>query len=166
MTGTPHLLQVVASPRGERSESRRVSDVVVRRFVELHPATVVDVLDLWDDLTPVFDPSFVDAKMAVIFGQDRQGQAAEAWSHIEAAARRLLAADHLIIATPVWNGGVPWILKRWIDTVTQPGLLCPSERRARSRHLATSSSTLNGLCQVVVPPVVRPRTHRRPRRGR
>lgn len=33
----------------------------------------------------------------------------------------LLRADLLVIATPVWNFGVPWRLKQWIDAVAQPG---------------------------------------------
>ena len=28
----------------------------------------------------------------------------------------------MLAAVPMWNGGIPWALKLFIDTVTQPGL--------------------------------------------
>ena len=33
----------------------------------------------------------------------------------------LLACDLLVIATPVWNFGIPSALKAWIDLVLRPG---------------------------------------------
>jgi FMN-dependent NADH-azoreductase len=35
---------------------------------------------------------------------------------------RLRAADRVVIATPMWNLGVPYKLKHYIDLVTNPGL--------------------------------------------
>lgn len=139
VTAGPRLLHVVASPRAERSESRRVSDALVARFAELHPDSEVDVLNLWHEPTNDFDASFVDAKMAVIAGRETEGPAATAWTKIEGEARRLLAADRVVITAPVWNGGVPWILKRWIDTITQPGLLFRFDPATGYHGLASAS---------------------------
>lgn len=37
-------------------------------------------------------------------------------------AERLRSADGVLIATPMWNFGIPYKLKHWIDLITQPGL--------------------------------------------
>ena len=34
---------------------------------------------------------------------------------------RLRDADAVLIATPMWNFGIPYKLKHWIDLITQPG---------------------------------------------
>ena len=39
------------------------------------------------------------------------------------AFERFDRADLYVIGAPMWNGGVPWVLKRYLDTITQPGLL-------------------------------------------
>lgn len=117
------VLQVLSSPRRGDSESGRVADALVERYAEMHPGAEVDRLDLWAEPLPAFDGTAVTAKMAVIGGGRPPSEARAAWDAVEAAARRLLAADRVVLAAPVWNGGVPWVLKHWIDTVTQPGLL-------------------------------------------
>ena len=37
-------------------------------------------------------------------------------------ADRVRAADTLLFAVSMWNGGIPWSLKLFIDIVTQPGV--------------------------------------------
>jgi FMN-dependent NADH-azoreductase len=32
-------------------------------------------------------------------------------------------ADEYLFTVPMWNAGVPWVLKHLIDTITQPGLV-------------------------------------------
>lgn len=31
------------------------------------------------------------------------------------------AADAYLFAVPMWNSGIPYVLKQWIDVITQPG---------------------------------------------
>ncbi len=100
------VLVVLSSPRRSGSESRRVAGALLDRYVELHPGVEVDRLDLWAEPLPVFDGTAVAAKMAVIGGGRPPSSARTAWDAVEAAARRLLAADRIVVALPVWNGGV------------------------------------------------------------
>ena len=37
--------------------------------------------------------------------------------------RRFDAADRYLFSVPMWNAGVPYILKQFIDVVSQPGLV-------------------------------------------
>jgi FMN-dependent NADH-azoreductase len=44
----------------------------------------------------------------------------EAWAVLEPLLAELLAADVILISTPMYNFGVPAALKAWIDQVTFP----------------------------------------------
>ena len=35
--------------------------------------------------------------------------------------KRFAAADVYVLNTPLWNNGIPYVLKQYIDLVTQPG---------------------------------------------
>lgn len=38
-------------------------------------------------------------------------------------ARRITSADHSHFAVPMWNGGIPYRLKHYIDIIHQPGVM-------------------------------------------
>ena len=46
-----------------------------------------------------------------------------AWDEIVTIATRFISADHYLFAIPMWNGGIPYRLKQYIDIIHQPGLL-------------------------------------------
>jgi FMN-dependent NADH-azoreductase len=60
--------------------------------------------------------------MAVIGGEEPRDAAADAWREVLALGERVAAADALVLAAPMWNATVPWTLKLFIDTLTQPGV--------------------------------------------
>jgi len=39
------------------------------------------------------------------------------------AGHQFTAADAYLFSVPMWNAGVPYVLKQWIDIITQPGML-------------------------------------------
>src|SRR3981189_330758 len=45
-----------------------------------------------------------------------------AWDAVEALATEFKSADKILISVLMWNFGVPYILKHYIDVITQPGL--------------------------------------------
>jgi FMN-dependent NADH-azoreductase len=60
--------------------------------------------------------------MAVIAGRPVPPHAAADWAQVQHVAARVQAADTLVFAVPMWNGGIPWALKLFVDIVTQPGI--------------------------------------------
>ena len=117
------LLHISASPRGERSKSLRIARTFLATFRDTHPDVEVEELDLWDGTLPAFGPDAAAAKMAIFAGEEPQGAAAEAWAAATATFRRFDAADLYLFSVPMWNHGVPYILKQFIDVVSQPGLV-------------------------------------------
>jgi FMN-dependent NADH-azoreductase len=117
------LLYIKASPRGADSKSSAVADAYLAALRERLPDLVVDALDLVQEKIPDFDGDKVAAKMAVIAGQSNEGRQKTAWDEIAAVANRFIAADRYLLAVPMWNGGIPYRLKQYIDVIHQPGLL-------------------------------------------
>jgi FMN-dependent NADH-azoreductase len=117
-----HLLHISASPRGQASESLLLADAYL---AELANRTELEVehWDLWDGSLPEFGPDAAGAKMAVFAGQEPTGAQAEAWERAVATFRRLDAADAYLFSVPMWNGGIPYVLKQLIDVVSQPGMV-------------------------------------------
>jgi FMN-dependent NADH-azoreductase len=88
-----------------------------------NPDLHVDTLELWDTDLPVFDGDKVAAKMNVIAGQEQNDVQKTAWDQVVEIANRFISADRYLIASPMWNGGIPYRLKHYIDLIHQPGLL-------------------------------------------
>ena len=117
------LLYVVGSPRKEKSESSAIADAYVAEFRDARLNAVVDVLDLWSEGLPAFDGDQAAAKMTAFSGQQLEGVEASAWEAVTAAFERFSSADSYLFTVPMWNGGIPWMLKLYIDILTQPGMV-------------------------------------------
>ncbi|HUN35039.1 MAG TPA: NAD(P)H-dependent oxidoreductase, partial [Trebonia sp.] len=50
---------------------------------------------------------------------EQQGE----WDAARAVFDRFAAADAYLFSVPMWNAGVPYVLKQWIDIISQPGWL-------------------------------------------
>lgn len=117
------LLFIKASPRGTESKSNALAEAYLDVLKQSHSGLAIDVLDLAKDRIPDFDGNKVAAKMAVLAGDRPSGAAKTAWDEITEVANRFLTADLYLIATPMWNSGIPYKLKQYIDVIHQPGLL-------------------------------------------
>lgn len=117
------LLFVQASPRGINSKSTQIAEVYLTTLRNANPELEVDVLSLWNVDLPPFDGDKVTAKTNVMLGQEQDAPQKTAWSQISEIANRFISADRYLFAVPMWNGGVPYRLKHYIDLIHQPGLL-------------------------------------------
>ena len=117
------LLHISASPRGEQSESLAIAASFLDTFRAEHPDVAVETYDLWDGTLPAFGPDAAAAKMAIFAGEQPQGAAAVAWQSAVDTFHRFDAADRYLFSVPMWNAGVPYVLKQFIDVVSQPGLV-------------------------------------------
>ena len=117
------LLHVGGSPRGAESESLRIAGAFLDSYREAHPEAEIQTWDLWDGSLPAFGPPAAGAKMTVFGGGTPVGEQADAWQAAQAAFARIDAADHLLFSVPMWNAGIPYILKQLIDVISQPGMV-------------------------------------------
>lgn len=117
------LLHLSASPRGEASESLAIARTFIGAFREANPAASVDEWDLWDGSLPDFGPDGAGAKMRIFAGEQPIGAQEVAWHRARLAFERFAAADLYLFSLPMWNAGIPYIAKQFIDVVSQPGMV-------------------------------------------
>ena len=79
-------------------------------------------MNLWRDHLPEFDGSILDAKYARMNGRPFTNAERDAFAVAERIAVRFALADRVLISTPMWNFGIPYKLKQWLDVINQPGL--------------------------------------------
>jgi len=116
------LLYIGASPRKERSRSAMVADHLLVRLKERYPALLVERLDLFDIDLPAFDQDAVAGRYHLLAGNAVDPGQADAWRDLKKWTDQFLSFDGYLIATPMWNFGIPYRLKQYIDILTQPGL--------------------------------------------
>jgi FMN-dependent NADH-azoreductase len=117
-----HLLHVSASPRGDRSLSRRIDEGFMRTRCAARE-TRVDRLDPWTTDLPEVDGPLLAAKYAGLNGEALTPAQRAAWDRIAAIAERFRQADLLVFNVPLWNFGIPYRLKHLIDAVTHKDVL-------------------------------------------
>src|ERR1700732_3470427 len=117
------LLFLQGSPRKGESQSVQLAQAYLEALCGINPDLEVDTLELWDTDLPAFDGDKAAAKMTILAGEQHTEIQRTAWNEILAIADRFIAADRYLIASPMWNSGIPYRLKHYVDLIHQPGLL-------------------------------------------
>lgn len=115
------LLHVVGSPSAERSRTREVAQHFLQAHRGQHPGVEVETFDIWSRELPAFDAEMIQAKFAVLRGTQATPRQQALWQRAVGLAREFNAADRLVFSVPMWNFGLPYRLKHFIDIVTLPG---------------------------------------------
>ncbi|WP_257460838.1 FMN-dependent NADH-azoreductase [Archangium lipolyticum] len=114
------LLIVETSPRGDQSISRNMTRRFVAEWRAAHPGGEVAERDLMETELPFVTAPWLQAYFTP--PEQHSPGMKEALRLSDELVAELLAADHLVIATPVYNYNVPAALKAWIDHIVRKGL--------------------------------------------
>lgn len=117
------LLHIIASPRGELSQSNAVALSYIEQKKANLPSLEIQTLDLWQENLPEFDGDKVAAKMTLFGPGEMNDNQKTLWEEVTGYTRAFMNADEYVFAIPMWNGGIPYKLKQYIDIITQSGLL-------------------------------------------
>lgn len=115
------VLHLYVSPREERSHSRNVAEAFLEVYQETNRGDEVATLDLSSVDLPPFDGFAIQAKYNIMHGKDHSSEQATAWREVEAVIEQFTSADKYVVSNPMWNFGVSYRLKHYIDVITQPG---------------------------------------------
>ena len=115
------LLYIESSPRKSRSKSINVANAFLDVYKEVHPDDVVVTMDLWKKKLPEFDGYTIDAKYQVLHGNGFDSQQTAAWQAVVEICDEFKSADKYLLSVPMWNFGIPYKLKHYIDVIAQPG---------------------------------------------
>ncbi|MFZ5491319.1 MAG: FMN-dependent NADH-azoreductase [Pseudomonadota bacterium] len=119
----PRLLVLSFTPKGPLSRTRRLLDAWLARRRATDTELQVDEVDLVNTALPPVDGPVALAKGSVAAGSLLAPTQQRAWDAITPWAKEFLAADEVALAAPMWNFGLPYPVKHYLDVVVQPGLL-------------------------------------------
>jgi FMN-dependent NADH-azoreductase len=113
------VLRVLANPKPvEKSASLQIEAAFTAALRQRHPDAQVVTIDVYQDEIPLLDakllPAFFGAPPADAETERKRARQ-------KAIMDQFMAADLLVIATPMWNFNAPPMLKAFIDTILVAG---------------------------------------------
>ena len=115
------LLYLQASPLIERSYSISAADAFVKAYQKINPSHIIQTMNLFDMELPAFDGFTLAARYAIMHGIDPSEAEKAAWRAVEKVIEEFTGADKYVMAVPMWNFGLPYKLKHYLDVVVQSG---------------------------------------------
>ena len=113
----PNLLSIIASPRGDYSISSSLTKTFVEEWTKSHADGAVVERDLNKTELPFVDLPWIMG--AYTPAEQHSPEMAEALKISDELIAELMAADHIVIGTPMYNFTTPAILKAWIDHIVR-----------------------------------------------
>jgi FMN-dependent NADH-azoreductase len=118
--GNPkRILRLDASASPGDSSSRKLAEYLVHQLKKDNPAIETHERDLNTDLSFI-DSSWITANFTP--GEEREAAQSARLAFSDKLITELKWADHIVLATPMYNFGVPATLKAWIDLICRAGI--------------------------------------------
>ena len=115
-----NVLYVQASPRGESSHSVTTANALIKELRTRQPEARIDTLNVFTDPLPEFNADGVSGRYKLGRGLPATPEETAAWKNVVDVIERFKAADTYVFAIPMWNFGIPYRLKQYIDLVAHP----------------------------------------------
>ncbi|MCW4456034.1 NAD(P)H-dependent oxidoreductase [Flavobacterium sp. MXW15] len=116
-----NLLHIAGSPSGPASHSGSIARELVQAYRESNPTASVASIDVWNLELPDFDAAMIAAKFAVLRSREATDAQRAQWARAVCLSEAFNEADSYVFSLPMWNFGIPYRLKHYIDIVTLPG---------------------------------------------
>lgn len=113
------ILRIITSTNGDTSFSNQLSNAVIEKLTATNPDTEVKTLDLTKTPLPYLTNSHISAVYAP--EETHTQEQSEALKYSNEAIETLLESDIIVIGVPLYNFGIPAVLKGWIDQVARAG---------------------------------------------
>lgn len=117
------LLYIKCSPRGTSSKTTQIAEAFLPAYKEKYPDAEIEELDLFKVKLPEFDGDAAAAKMSFFGGPDMDSKQQTLYDELVRLFNQFNSADDYLFSVPMWNFGVPWKLKLYIDLLSMPGTL-------------------------------------------
>jgi len=115
------ILFIESSPRKTDSITSDVANRLIKQL-KYSDEYELEILDLWNAELPHMNGSTLSAKYAIFSGSPLSDEQNISWQKLNEYVKQFANADLIIMSSPMWNWGIPYVLKHYIDVITQPGL--------------------------------------------
>ncbi len=116
-----NILHVIGSPRGTDGASSKLAQAFFDSYTKAHASDTIDTLNVWTEELPPFASEATSWKLKTMGGMSGDAAEQAAFDRVLPLIQRLKAADKVVVSAGMWNFGVPYRLKHWIDLVVQVG---------------------------------------------
>jgi FMN-dependent NADH-azoreductase len=114
-----NILQINSSGRYEGSITRKVSDLILNNLLQNNPSCEHTTRDVAKGL-PFVNEEWINANFT---GADQRNDSQKAaLKFSDSLVAELQQADHIVIAAPIYNFGIPATLKTWVDLISRAQL--------------------------------------------
>lgn len=110
-----NILHIISSPRAEESVSIKLGNAIVDKLKTQYPGSSVKEVNLASD--PM--PHLSGALLAATHGGSGDTVITK---KSDEALQDIINADFIVIGVPLFNFGIPSMLKTWLDNIMRPGL--------------------------------------------
>lgn len=114
------ILHLIASPQGEASISRKLSNTIIEKLQAKYPGSIVKERDLAQESFPHLDGLQISSWFTP--AEDHSLQQATAIKRSEEAIAEMQEADIYVIGAPFYNFAIPSTLKAYLDHIARPGI--------------------------------------------
>ncbi len=136
------LLHIDASPRDTRSRSRAVAVQFLDALALVRGDVTVEHLKLFGHAMPTLGDGMVEGRYARIMGGEEESEIADKWAEVQRHVDHFLGFDAYLISTPMWNFGVPYVLKQYVDVLTHPRMTFVNDAQGNVTGLAAGRKAL------------------------
>jgi FMN-dependent NADH-azoreductase len=118
-TAPLRVLEVAASGRSKDSVSRMLSADLINALEARHRSIALTRRDLSQGV-PFVDEAWIDANFTA--PGDRSAEQRAVLAHSDDLVAEIQGSDAIVIGAPIYNFGVPAVLKAWIDMIARAQL--------------------------------------------
>lgn len=111
------ILHIDASPRAERSHSRRLANKFIETWKVIHPKDTILYRDLGHEPVPYIDEKWIAAAFTAPEKHTPELQQAIALSDL--LIDEFIASDHFVFSIPMYNFTIPAVFKSYIDQIVR-----------------------------------------------
>ena len=111
------ILHIISSPKGQNSFSIKLGNAIVDKIKQANPGSTVYT----KDLTKTPFPHLEEATLAAFYTppENQTPESKQALKNSDQAIAEIKDADVIVIGAPLYNFGVPSVLKAWIDHIAR-----------------------------------------------
>ncbi|MEB2774075.1 NAD(P)H-dependent oxidoreductase [Algoriphagus sp. D3-2-R+10] len=114
------ILHIISSPREEASQTIQLGKAIIKKLLVRHKEAFVTVRNLTTDPLPYLIDTHIQSFNTV--PGNRSSTQLEAIRLSDRLLEELIESDVIVIGAPMYNFGVPAVLKSWIDHLARAGV--------------------------------------------
>ncbi|WP_442587523.1 FMN-dependent NADH-azoreductase [Pedobacter sp. AW31-3R] len=114
------ILNIISSPRGEASNSIKLSNAIIEELRAKDPGAAVQLRDLTSGPFPHLEEAHLNAFFTP--AENHTDANKEAIRHSNEAIQEIMDADVLVIGAPMYNFSIPSVLKSYFDHIARAGI--------------------------------------------